>query len=113
MFGAPYDRIRTSMRPHELCPECNDEYCNPLNRRFHAQPIACPKCGPLLKVESLSEKIKISSKLLGSNSDRYLFLSTFINNGGIIALSQKPTAILLTARAMIIALVLFAIKILK
>ncbi len=86
MFGAPYDRIRTSMRPYELCPECNDEYCNPLNRRFHAQPIACPKCGPLLKVESLSEKIKISSKLLGSNSDRYLFLSTFINNGGIIAL---------------------------
>ena len=31
-----------------LCAECRSEYSNPGNRRFHAQPIACPACGPRL-----------------------------------------------------------------
>ena len=29
-----------------LCPDCAREYHDPKNRRFHAQPIACPVCGP-------------------------------------------------------------------
>ena len=29
-----------------MCSECMDEYENPQNRRFHAQPNACPVCGP-------------------------------------------------------------------
>jgi len=29
-----------------MCSDCQDEYGNPLNRRFHAQPNACPVCGP-------------------------------------------------------------------
>jgi len=32
-----------------MCPDCQAEYDNPLNRRFHAQPNACPKCGPRLE----------------------------------------------------------------
>jgi hydrogenase maturation protein HypF len=29
-----------------MCMECQSEYKDPLNRRFHAQPNACPVCGP-------------------------------------------------------------------
>ena len=32
-----------------LCPACQQEYQNPLDRRFHAEPIACPECGPQLQ----------------------------------------------------------------
>lgn len=31
-----------------MCPSCQAEYDNPADRRFHAQPIACPRCGPTL-----------------------------------------------------------------
>lgn len=44
----PYDRPNTAMRHFHLCPACQQEYDNPLNRRFHAQPNACPVCGPQL-----------------------------------------------------------------
>lgn len=42
----PYDRVRTSMACFPLCPDCLAEYQNPRDRRFHAQPNACPLCGP-------------------------------------------------------------------
>jgi hydrogenase maturation protein HypF len=29
-----------------MCEDCAKEYRDPLNRRFHAQTVACPKCGP-------------------------------------------------------------------
>jgi len=46
--GLPYDRPLTTMAAFTLCAECREEYENPLNRRFHAQPNACPACGPHL-----------------------------------------------------------------
>lgn len=42
----PYDRARTSMRIFTLCPNCLHEFEDPWDRRFHAQPLACPDCGP-------------------------------------------------------------------
>ncbi|HBA54493.1 MAG TPA: carbamoyltransferase HypF [Syntrophorhabdus aromaticivorans] len=42
----PYDRPKTSMADFAMCESCLGEYKNPANRRFHAQPVACPKCGP-------------------------------------------------------------------
>ncbi len=36
----------------QLCPDCQAEYENPLDRRFHAQPVACPVCGPQLWFEA-------------------------------------------------------------
>ena len=42
----PYDRSNTSMAEFPLCPQCKQEYQSPANRRFHAQPNACPVCGP-------------------------------------------------------------------
>jgi hydrogenase maturation protein HypF len=42
----PYDRKNTTMQSFDMCAFCRDEYATPANRRFHAQTVACPKCGP-------------------------------------------------------------------
>ena len=44
----PYDRPSTTMNKFKMCDECMTEYDDPLDRRFHAQPNACKKCGPIL-----------------------------------------------------------------
>jgi hydrogenase maturation protein HypF len=46
----PYDRPQTSMAAFKQCPACQREYDAPDNRRFHAQPNACPACGPRLSL---------------------------------------------------------------
>jgi hydrogenase maturation protein HypF len=48
--GLPYDRPNTTMKYFPMCDECRAEYENPLDRRFHAQPNACPKCGPHIEL---------------------------------------------------------------
>ena len=48
--GVPYDRPLTTMAGFELCPRCRAEYDDPADRRFHAQPNACPECGPTLRL---------------------------------------------------------------
>lgn len=47
----PYDRSRTTMAGFALCAACQAEYDSPADRRFHAQPVACPDCGPRLWLE--------------------------------------------------------------
>jgi hydrogenase maturation protein HypF len=42
----PYDRRQTTMAPFVMCSTCRSEYTNILDRRFHAQPVACLNCGP-------------------------------------------------------------------
>jgi hydrogenase maturation protein HypF len=44
--GLPYDRSNTSMKEFRMCDKCRSEYDDILDRRFHAQPVACNKCGP-------------------------------------------------------------------
>ncbi len=46
------------MKKFTMCSDCQAEYDNPLNRRFHAQPNACPVCGPQLYLEKNKQKIK-------------------------------------------------------
>ncbi len=46
----PYDRNKTTMAPFVMCPVCQKEYEDPSDRRFHAQPNACPACGPSLQL---------------------------------------------------------------
>ena len=48
----PYDRASTTMAGFAMCAECRREYDNPDNRRFHAQPNACPVCGPRLTLHA-------------------------------------------------------------
>ncbi len=42
----PYDRAHTTMQEFEMCPQCRAEYRDVHDRRFHAQPVACDRCGP-------------------------------------------------------------------
>ena len=42
----PYDRENTTMRDFRMCGFCQGQYADPLDRRFHAQTVACPVCGP-------------------------------------------------------------------
>jgi hydrogenase maturation protein HypF len=54
----PYDRASTTMAEFLMCPQCQSEYENPADRRFHAQPTACNKCGPQLQlVDNLGFRI--------------------------------------------------------
>jgi hydrogenase maturation protein HypF len=46
----PYDRPKTTMHSFRMCPDCQREYDDPLDRRFHAQPNCCPTCGPTLEL---------------------------------------------------------------
>ena len=59
----PYDRANTSMKNFDLCNSCQDEYKNPLNRRYHAQPTSCKECGPILKFKIDNGKWKIKNDI--------------------------------------------------
>ncbi len=55
MERPPYDRENTSMADFPLCDDCLSEYGDPGNvRRFHAQGMSCPVCGPRLWLEEPS-----------------------------------------------------------
>ncbi|HKL27297.1 MAG TPA: carbamoyltransferase HypF, partial [Desulfuromonadales bacterium] len=54
------DRPKTTMAEFAMCPECQAEYEDPSSRRFHAQPNACPACGPQLQLldgKGLAQKV--------------------------------------------------------
>ncbi len=42
----PYDRPNTTMSEFKMCDKCTGQYKDITDRRFHAQPVACPQCGP-------------------------------------------------------------------
>lgn len=74
----PYDRHKTTMAPFIMCPICQQEYEDPVNRRFHAQPNACPACGPSLTLED-----KEGKEILGDPIEKTLDL---LRKGLIVAI---------------------------
>jgi len=60
----PYDRHHTTMDEFEMCADCQSEYEDIHNRRFHAQPIACNFCGPHYEFHQGGRVIKDSFKIL-------------------------------------------------
>ncbi len=50
--GLPYDRVNTTMSGFVMCPDCEKEYHDIGDRRFHAQPVACNHCGPAYQLIS-------------------------------------------------------------
>ncbi|MFH1615619.1 MAG: carbamoyltransferase HypF [Planctomycetota bacterium] len=42
----PYDRSNTTMSQFAMCQRCAAQYSHVKDRRFHAQPVACSRCGP-------------------------------------------------------------------
>ncbi|GAB4300646.1 MAG: carbamoyltransferase HypF [Marinilabiliales bacterium] len=68
----PYDRASTTMSVFEMCNECNDEYNNVLDRRFHAQPIACKICGPEYKLHYQNSQINDFDQIISIVSNLVL-----------------------------------------
>ena len=80
--GLPYDRINTTMKSFRMCDNCSSEYNNIMNRRFHAQPVACNSCGP----EYICKNYKDPGKSI-SRIDKILEeVSLQISNGKTVAI---------------------------
>ena len=60
----PYDRKNTTMNIFMMCESCSTEYNNVSDRRFHAQPVACMKCGPRLELHYNDEIVYDTEKIL-------------------------------------------------
>ncbi len=75
----PYDREKTSMDEFPMCEECRSEYTDPLDRRHHAQTIACAECGPELWFETSDGTGKTSDDPIGSTVDK-------LEQGGVVAI---------------------------
>ncbi|MCX5717293.1 MAG: carbamoyltransferase HypF [Nitrospirae bacterium] len=58
--AVPYDRHNTTMSAFKMCRNCETEYNNTSDRRFHAQPNACAVCGPHVELKIKSEKLKVN-----------------------------------------------------
>jgi len=74
----PYDRVNTSMDSFNMCESCKVEYDDPINRRYHAQPISCNQCGP--KIFLYQKEKKIESKNI------YKDIANLIKEGNILAI---------------------------
>jgi hydrogenase maturation protein HypF len=66
------------MADFPLCPACRKEYEDPQDRRFHAEPIACPECGPQLTFR------QGDTQLEGTEASLKAFLDV-VAAGGIVA----------------------------
>ncbi|WP_237400837.1 carbamoyltransferase HypF [Rhodovulum sulfidophilum] len=75
--GLPYDRAQTTMAGFAMCPSCRAEYGDPADRRFHAQPIACPDCGPRLWLERAGGAV--------AAGDPLALAADLLRQGGILA----------------------------
>ncbi len=74
----PYDRAKTTMKTFAMCPECREEYETVTDRRFHAQPTACSKCGPTYELFAGQSKVSESIDVI---LDR---VSQSVENGGVV-----------------------------
>ncbi len=68
----PYDRKNSSMKSFTMCESCKEEYQNPLDRRYHAQPISCSNCGPKLELRVKNEELKIEGDEIFSLAARLI-----------------------------------------
>ena len=60
----PYDREKTTMMPFIMCEKCKKEYTDIMDRRFHAQPVACNICGPHYEMILAGESITGTDNIL-------------------------------------------------
>ena len=75
----PYDRPCTTMSEFIMCDKCSGEYTDETDRRFHAQPNACPECGPQLSYCA-------DGKELASGEDALQMAVGALKDGKIIAI---------------------------
>ncbi|MCD4729658.1 MAG: carbamoyltransferase HypF, partial [Bacteroidales bacterium] len=75
----PYDREQTTMDPFVMCETCRKEYDDVLDRRFHAQPVACSVCGPEYELILDNKSIKSFDEILDKTCE-------LLKSGKIIAI---------------------------
>jgi len=63
----PYDREKTTMKKFRMCPRCEEEYHTLTHRRYHAEPNACPVCGPRLFLTGKDGK-PLEELVIGENN---------------------------------------------
>jgi hydrogenase maturation protein HypF len=78
--GLPYDRRNTSMRTLVMCTECAREYDDVQDRRYHAQPIAGPSCGPALSF------LDPTGRVVSGGEDALASAIELLRGGGVVGL---------------------------
>jgi hydrogenase maturation protein HypF len=77
----PYDRCNTTMSVFKMCRRCSAQYSDVADRRFHAQPVACGRCGP--KVWLADNK----GKMIEANSNKAIEKAArLLRSGRIVAI---------------------------
>jgi|CXWL01.1.fsa_nt_gi hydrogenase maturation protein HypF len=79
MLSQPYDRERTTMAEFLNCSVCEQDYQAIDNRRFHAQTIACPNCGPALSL------LDPAGQSQAENDQALITANRYLREGKIIA----------------------------
>ncbi len=74
-----------------MCPACQAEYDSPLDRRFHAQPNACPVCGPRITL--------FGRKSNGERPNNDIPASALLRPSPFVAVAQNGDALLAAAEA--------------
>ena len=101
--GLPYDRPGTTMRHFRMCSNCNSEYNDILDRRFHAQPVACNSCGPVYRYKDPVKTLNYINPILEEVSDQiasgnivavkglggYHLMCDALNNNAVMKLREK------------------------
>ena len=67
------------MQAFSMCENCSGEYANPHDRRYHAQTIACPACGPQLRLTT-------AAHCLEGNDAALTAAEGLLRDGGVLAL---------------------------
>ncbi len=101
--GLPYDRPETTMKDFKMCGRCSSEYSDILDRRFHAQPIACNECGPEYQYNEAGKTISGTAEILKKVSSMisagltvaikgiggYFLMCDALNNEAVVRLRKR------------------------
>ncbi|NEV77533.1 carbamoyltransferase HypF [Rhodopseudomonas sp. BR0C11] len=106
-LGLPYDRANTSMAGFTMCEDCRRDYQDPHNRRFHAEPSACPRCGPQLShpIEEIVACLRAGRIVALKSLGGYHLLCDATNETAVAELRRrkgrdaKPFAVMVASEA--------------
>lgn len=89
----PYDRAETAMAGFPMCEVCEADYRDPGNRRFHAEPIACPSCGPKLSasISEIASAIRAGKIVALKGIGGFHLICDATNEAAVAALRQRKT----------------------
>ena len=72
-----------------MCDHCHTEYVDPQDRRFRAQPIACPDCGPFVELRETHSQFPTADPRISSieiRTSAFLKARRLLREGYIVAI---------------------------